>query len=522
MKASLFALGLSLLFWYHTYASTIDFQQWVTSSSVTQSIDFEKELSKYIPNEINLNNEYAIDLSPIEELLEGSYPEESILFQWSLKWASHQEGNTFRRTFDTKWEKDLDLSIFKEGKDENGENKQELLFEKNYSLLVYDRSYPLIYSQEIDKNDIMNYIDFSKKDGIFIYAIGPLDKIDIENASILNRMKDYKQTPGSKSDYMIIWGPRDFLFNILSNINKDIASSGAKDTFHIVWLSDYNLSILWSYIKNFLSNKPWIEKVILLNESSKYLLLKQNKISDLIDDLEKNQQEFLDITDNTTSLNHIYFLSNFVNNLSNIGYSSNSIYLFLIIPCLLTIIIFFKHFIGISPIGISIPLFISILYLKIWVPFTLGFLIFFVLLNLILSVLTERYHLLYAPRMAFLLSINIIFFIGWVNILWAFTSYMLSVSDILFFVIFILLCEKMINIITSKDLDEYKESFFYTLLIPLFCYGIFQVSYVKVFLLSYPEVILLLIPLNFMIGRFSWLRITEYFRFAEVIKNIEE
>ena len=258
----------------------------------------------------------------------------------------------------------------------------------------------------------MNYIDFSKKDGIFIYAIGPLDKIDIENSSILNRMKDYKQTLGSKSDYMIIWGPRDFLFNILSNINKDIASSWAKDTFHIVGLSDYNLNILWSYIKNFLSNKPWIEKVILLNESSKYLLLKQNKISDLIEDLEKNRQDFLDITENNTSLNHIYFLSNFVNNLSNIGYSSNSIYIFLIIPFVLTIIIFFKHFIGISPIGISIPLFISILYLKIWVPFTLGFLIFFVLLNLILSVLTERYHLLYAPRMAFLLSINIIFFIG--------------------------------------------------------------------------------------------------------------
>ena len=80
----------------------------------------------------------------------------------------------------------------------------------------------------------------------------------------------------------------------------------------------------------------------------------------------------------------------------------------------------------------------------------------------------------------------------------------------------------MINIITSKDLDEYKESFFYTILIPLFCYGIFQISYVKVFVLSYPEIILLLIPLNFMIGRFSWLRITEYFRFSEVIKNIEE
>jgi hypothetical protein len=31
-----------------------------------------------------------------------------------------------------------------------------------------------------------------------------------------------------------------------------------------------------------------------------------------------------------------------------------------------------------------------------------------------------------------------------------------------------------------------------------------------------------LIPTIFLMGRFTWLRITEYFRFKEIIKSVEE
>jgi hypothetical protein len=124
--------------------------------------------------------------------------------------------------------------------------------------------------------------------------------------------------------------------------------------------------------------------------------------------------------------------------------------------------------------------------------------------------------------MAFILSINIIFFIGIINILYSLNLITLNMWDILYFIVFILLSEKMITIITSKDLWEYKESFLYTILVAMFSFWIFNITWIKVFLLSYPEVILLLIPMNFLIGKFSWLRITEYFRFKEIIKSVEE
>jgi len=492
------------------------------NSSIQTSFDLSEEIDKVVSKQININNEYVIDISNIKEKLENLYLWKSFIFEWNLKWASAQNGPVFMRVFSEKWEKELELNIFEINNNEEEENEQKILFHHTYNILVYEKSFLLIYSDEILSSDIKNYIEFSKRDGVYVNTIWPLNKTDIEISSIVNNIKDYKQTLWFKSDFIIVWGSRDFVFNILSNINKDLTSNTSWETYNIVGLSSYNLNILWSYLKNFLANKVWLDKIILLWENSKYLILKQNQIWDLITELEANKQSFLNIDLAQNDVKNIFFLSKFINNLSNIWYSTNSIYIFLLIPIVLTIIIIFKHFIWLSPIGIVIPLFITLLFFKLGFIFSMSLILLYVGLNLFLSLITERYNLLYAPRMAFILSINIIFFIGIINILYSLNLIILNMWDILYFIVFILLSEKMITIITSKDLWEYKESFLYTLLVAMFSFWIFNITGIKVFLLSYPEIILLLIPINFLIGKFSWLRITEYFRFKEIIKSVEE
>lgn len=491
-------------------------------SQTSPSFDIAQEIEKFFSPQVNVHNDYTVDITPIKEKLENLYSEKYFEFEWNLIWASKQNWAIFQRIFSEKWEKELELNIYEISRNEENEEVKKILFKNSYSLLVYEKSFLLLYSDEIGRNDITNYIEFSKKDGIYIKNVWPLSKTDIEISSIVNTIKDYKQTPGFKSDFIIIWGSRDFVFNVLSNINKDLSSNQSTEKLNIIWLSPYNLNVLGSYLKNFLANKNWIEKIILLSESSKYLILKENQIADLFSEIINNQHDFIDVNLSQNDVKNIFFLSKFINNLSNIWYSTSSIYIFLIIPIILTIIIFFKHFIWLSPIWIVIPLFVSILFLKLGLFFSFGLIIFFVILNLFLSLITDRYNLLYAPRMVFLITINIIIFIGMMNILYGLKVIHLNISDILYFIIFILLSEKMINIIISKDLLEYKESFIYTLLIWIFCYVIFSINHLKVILLSYPELILLLIPINFLIGKFSGLRVTEYFRFKEIIKSVEE
>jgi hypothetical protein len=73
--------------------------------------------------------------------------------------------------------------------------------------------------------------------------------------------------------------------------------------------------------------------------------LKQNQINEFKGDLEKNQHVFIDVDLENKGINNVWFISNFVNNLSNIGYTTDSIYILLILPLILAGISFFKHFV---------------------------------------------------------------------------------------------------------------------------------------------------------------------------------
>jgi hypothetical protein len=98
----------------------------------------------------------------------------------------------------------------------------------------------------------------------------------------------------------------------------------------------------------------------------------------------------------------------------------------------------------------------------------------------------------------------------------------MNINNILYVILFFIVSEKLITIITSKEFGEYKKSLVGTLLVSLICYALFNFNTLLVFLTAYPETLILLVPLNFLLGRFTGLRITEYFRFREVVKSIEE
>jgi hypothetical protein len=194
----------------------------------------------------------------------------------------------------------------------------------------------------------------------------------------------------------------------------------------------------------------------------------------------------------------------------------------LIIPIILLIITFFKHFIWISPIWIAIPTFLTILFFKLWFFVTLFLIFAYLIVNFSISVITSRYNLLYVPKMTFILTLNIILLVVLINIWYSFNLLSLDLNDTIYFVIFLLISEKVINILLSKDLIEYKWPFFYTLIISIVAFLILSIWGIKILILAYPEFLVFLIPINFLMWRFTWLRMTEYIRFKEVIKNIEE
>lgn len=527
-----FILAIFLLSTINVFAEDNTMSEsWILNNSTTSEIDYtidlEKEIENKIDYEVSINTEYDINLEEIENKLKILYPDKKFRAIWNIVWVSPQEWFKFSRNFREKWEKEIEFIIYQtsELKDENNNTylEEKILYSKKFKVLVFEKIIPLIISSWIKEEDLNSYIEFSKNDWTYIYEIWPLSKTDIELANIMSNYEDYLKISWLKTDYLTIWWDRDFIFDILSKIQRELTTSNdTKTSLNIVSISPYNINILQSYLKNFLANKTWAKKIILLNESSKFSVLKESSIDNLISELWKNELQYVDVNLWNKWINKIFFISEFINNLSNLWYSTDWIYIFLIIPLLFTIISFFKHFIWLSPIWIVIPTFLTVLFFKLWFIITLVLLIFFLVVNFLISIITNRYNLLYIPKISFVISINIILFIVLVNIGYSFNLISLDLNSTLYFIMFIIISERFINIILSKDLAEYKDSFFYTLLIPILCFAILNINSVKIFVLAYPELLITLVPINFIIWRFTWLRVTEYLRFREVIKNIEE
>jgi hypothetical protein len=55
------------------------------NSSIQTSFDLSEEIDKVVSKQININNEYVIDISNIKEKLENLYIGKSFIFEWNLK-----------------------------------------------------------------------------------------------------------------------------------------------------------------------------------------------------------------------------------------------------------------------------------------------------------------------------------------------------------------------------------------------------------------------------------------------------
>jgi len=293
--------------------------------------------------------------------------------------------------------------------------------------------------------------------------------------------------------------------------------------FKILVISPYNLWLLESYLKNFVVEKPWLQKIILINQIAKFQIhWSPDSIVKLEQNLSNNGFEYINLNIEKSWIHPAMFISKFINNLSNAWYTSEWIYFIILIPFLFTLLVVIKHLVGLSPIGILVPIGLTLMIFKIWILWSLIFFIAFIWLNVVLARIMNTQTLLYTPKISFLLIINIIFAILLINLFTAYWVINLSLWNSLFIMIYIIILEKLVNVILSKEFNEYRPALMNSIFIGLLGYIIFSSETITSFILSYPEIIFALIPLNFFIWKFSWLRVTEYFRFREVIKTVEE
>lgn len=213
------------------------------------------------------------------------------------------------------------------------------------------------------------------------------------------------------------------------------------------------------------------------------------------------------------------FMSFGINYLINGGVPINNIILLLMIPVIASILAFARQFIGIKAFGLITPAMTTLSFLV--MGLYAGLIVFVVVLasGTLTRFLLKKLRLLYLPRMALVLtsaSLAILVMLGFGTALDNNSTLTFSIFPVL---ILTILAEEFIAVQFTRGLRTAMRITAWTLALAILCYFIMSWQILRITLLSYPELVLLTIPFNILLGRFTGLRLVEYIRFRELLRQ---
>lgn len=215
-------------------------------------------------------------------------------------------------------------------------------------------------------------------------------------------------------------------------------------------------------------------------------------------------------------------MQNFTDYLINQGMPPETMVLLFILPIVATIIAFSRQILGIKGFGIYTPLLITFAFLATGLRFGVAFFVIILLSATLVRRLIKKTRLMYLPRMAIIISAVAIF----VSLIFAEGAYSNRIGllniPIIGLLILIVLAEKFINAQIERGAKEFVVLMSETLALSTICYLVFVWQPLRDIVLAYPIYVLaVVIAFNILLGKWTGLRLTEYFRFHSVIKNVD-
>ncbi|MEI6650431.1 MAG: 7TM domain-containing protein [Candidatus Moraniibacteriota bacterium] len=196
--------------------------------------------------------------------------------------------------------------------------------------------------------------------------------------------------------------------------------------------------------------------------------------------------------------------------------------LLLMLPIVATLVAFFRQVVGIKAFGIYTPSIVTFALIA-FDPNGLkyGILIFgsVIFVGMITRFVLRRFRLLYLPRVAITLSVISFSILS----LLVFGSYFqrtgLASAPIFPILIMITISEKFVAVQIEKGTKMALVLAAETLGISLIGYALLSWADFIRLLELYPWTVLLTIPLNVLLGKWTGLRLSEYVRFARIIRQ---
>ncbi len=397
------------------------------------------------------------------------------------------------------------------------ENDTECKYKISKDINVYKKIYLYIWLYEpfLDLDIVGNY----RKEDILFKKILLYDVVYDTQENFLKFFKDNIYYIKRADNIIINYNNVTSIFDMLVFLNKYYNIDFSSKKIFVIYDGNKNLikKLLLKYMKLL-----DIKGVYILDKKYLIDLIVKTKFSDQIN------QYIQYYTLSFEEVSKLYVMSYFIDLLIFNWFSTNLIWILLLIAFSVVVITIFRQMIGLSVFSVYHPLFFALSLYILWFKFTFVLFIIALVSTFLIRLITKKIYLLYSPKIALLIIIYVLlFFIFiWINVLFdmnlinikAFSNIIIIFPTLSILFVSNKIVYEWFNIISYKWWLNILEFFIVSFVV----YLILSSYYLKFLFLSYPELVFGLFILNILIWRFTGLQLTEYFRFKPLIKKYFE
>ncbi len=393
----------------------------------------------------------------------------------------------------------------------------------SFSVRVYKRKVALIADTSQTDNDILRWQKQAESGSVFLTVVRPNVSTTALAGQTAFAQAVSEQFPQFVDSDAIIIATQPPLLGMQALVkagNNDPARLDVIAGQSVVVISDGNLPTISRTIRGPYSLlNP--ERLFVTRPDAISMVIEAPDMQRFEAQILKNNTEVIVQSNVQEAIRPWNALSVMVTYLLTRGIPSQTVILLLLLPIIALILAFFKQVIGMTTYGLYTPSIIALSFLSLgWVP-GLAFLILIVGCSYGIRRLMRKWRMLHVPKMAIVLgAVSIVLLLTVSLAAWA--RVVLSADTVFVLLVMSTLSESLLATSIEEGWKTAISGIVETIVAALLCVFIVRWNIVQSYVLAYPEILLLTFPLNIMLGRYSGLRLTEYFRFRQLFSYLQE
>ncbi len=203
------------------------------------------------------------------------------------------------------------------------------------------------------------------------------------------------------------------------------------------------------------------------------------------------------------------------------GLPFETVILLLMLPVIATLIALLRQVVGVKAFGIYTPLIVTFAFLATnGLKYGITIFLSVIIIGMLMRFILKPFRLLYLPRVAIMLTAVAVLTLGVLALGGDLHRTGLAAVSIFPILIMITIVEKFVAVQIEKGTKAAVLLATETLFISIVGFFIASSETLIRFIASYPWVILVTVPINITLGKWTGLRISEYFRFKEILKHL--